>query len=81
MTRVRGLSNGDRQEEARKASNRIMGIERALALVDEQGRPVMQLTKRLVIKDEDHRNWTPQMVRKVWKGLFQLVTFYGIGEA
>lgn len=80
MNRVRGLNGKDRQDEARKASNRVMGIEGALALVDGQGRPVMQLTKRLIIKDEDPRDWTPDMLKKVRKGLTQLVDFYGIGE-
>jgi len=78
MTRVRGIGGDTAATDAKAAANRMMAVEQALGCVDTQGRPVMGLTKRLIIKDEDAANWTPSMVGHLRKGLLALVEMYGL---
>jgi hypothetical protein len=80
MNRVNGRGRDD-DEGAKAASNRVMAIEGALASIDGQGRHVSQLTKRVILMDEDSTNWTPSMVSKLKTGLKALVDFYGIRPA
>ncbi|MCD1645184.1 hypothetical protein [Aurantimonas coralicida] len=76
--RVNGLGGEANQETITKASNKMMKLETVIGCVDQQGRPVRELLRRLVILDEDAENWTPSMVGHVKRGLTALVQHYQI---
>jgi hypothetical protein len=79
---VRG-DDGDVSEEraasARKASNRMMSLERCLGAADMQGRPVTSSVKSVCIMDtETARGWHESQLRHLVRGLDALVAYYGI---
>jgi len=76
--RVHGLGGEPRQEAITAASNKMMKLETVIGCVDQQGRPVRELLRRLVILDEDAENWTPTMVGHVKRGLAAVAKHYGI---
>jgi hypothetical protein len=76
--RVNGLGGEANQETITAAANKMMKLETVIGCADQQGRPVRELLRRLVILDEDATNWTPSMIGHVKTGLKALVKHYGI---
>lgn len=76
---VRGRESVDRPECAKAAADRIMKLEAVLGAVDQAGRPVTQVTKRVCILDEAEGMHLPHMIKFLQRGLTALATHYGIG--
>lgn len=78
MRRVRGIGGDPSVDDAKKAANRMMAIEQVLGSVDRDGRPVMSLCKRIILRDEDASQWTPSMIGFLKRGLRALADHYGL---
>lgn len=82
LNATRGFSHAEpRQDQVRRATDRMMAVEKVLGSNDEAGRPVTSLVKRLVLNDEDASNWSSHMVAKVKRGLIALSAHYGLDDA
>ena len=78
MRRVRGLSGDAPVDDIRRATDKMMAVERVLGCVDTDGKPVMSLCKRIVLRDEDASQWTPFMLKYLRRGLRALAEHYQI---
>ncbi|WP_247997007.1 hypothetical protein [Brucella tritici] len=77
MTRVRGLGL-DNQEAAEQARERVLDLGEQIRKVDQAGRPVASVIRRVCILDEDTGMHLPHMIKFLITGLDILVDFYGI---
>lgn len=77
MTRVHGVGV-DKPEEAKKARERITEIGDEIRKVDQSGRPVASVMRKVCIMDDDTGMHLPHMIRFLVSGLDALVDFYGI---
>gem|GEM_PF-815384 len=77
MTRIHGLGV-DKPEAAKKARERINEICDEIRKVDQSGRPIASVLRKVCILDEDTGMHMPHMIRFLSNGLDALVDFYGI---
>lgn len=77
MTRIHGLGV-DKPEAAKKARERINEIGGEIRKVDQSGRPIASVLRKVCILDEDTGMHMPHMIRFLSNGLDALVDFYGI---
>lgn len=77
MTRIHGVGS-DKPEAAREATDRITELGKEIRDVDQSGRPVASVMRRVCILDEDDGMHLPHMVKFLATGLDALVDFYGI---
>lgn len=80
MRRVRGIGMDASPADASRAADAMMAVERVLGCVDRDGRPVMTLCKRIILRDESTANWTPYMLDHLRVGLKALVEHYGLNR-
>ncbi|MEN5250004.1 hypothetical protein [Brucella pseudintermedia] len=77
MTRIHGMGV-DKPEAAREARDRVTEIGKAICDVDQSGRPVASVMRRVCILDKDDGMHLPHMIKFLATGLAALVDFYGI---
>lgn len=77
MTRVRGLGI-DKPEAAEQARERVLDLGEQIRKVDQSGRPVASVIRRVCILDENTGMHLPHMIKFLIAGLDVLVDFYGI---
>lgn len=77
LTRVQGLGT-DKPDAAKHARDRISDLGDLIRTVDQSGRPVASVMRRVCILDEDTGMYLPHMIKFLARGLDALVDFYGI---